>query len=53
MEREFFVEVVGETKICVAVSPNGRCEDEWDSDLMMMMNFEDLDPDFLDEFEDE
>ena len=55
VEREFFVEVVGETKICVAVSPNGRCEDEWDvdSDDDDDDDFEDLDPDFLDEFEDE
>jgi len=51
VEREFFVEVIGETKICVAVSPNGRCEDEWDIDDDD--DFEDLDPDFLDEFEDE
>ncbi len=54
VEREFFVEVVGETKICVAVSPNGRCEDEWDVDGDDEDDdFEDLDPDFLDEFEDE
>lgn len=54
VEREFFVEVIGETKICVAVSPNGRCEDEWDVDGEDDDDeFEDLDPDFLDEFEDE
>ena len=53
VEREFYVEVVGETKICVAVSPNGRCEDEWDVDGDDDDDFEDLDPDFLDEFEDE
>ena len=52
VEREFFVEVVGETKICVAVSPDGRCEDDWGSDFDDD-EFEDLDPDFLDEFEDE
>ena len=52
VEREFFVEVVGETKICVAVSPDGRCEDDWGSDFDDE-EFEDLDPDFLDEFEDE
>ena len=53
VEREFYVEVIGETKICVAVSPNGRCEDEWDVDGDDDDEFEDLDPDFLDEFEDE
>jgi spore coat protein E len=53
VEREFYVEVVGETKICVAVSPNGHCEDEWDVDSDDDDDFEDLDPDFLDEFEDE
>ncbi|WHY99241.1 outer spore coat protein CotE [Peribacillus simplex] len=52
VEREFFVEVVGETKICVAVSPDDRCEDDWGSDFDDE-DFEDLDPDFLDEFEDE
>ncbi|MFS0600489.1 outer spore coat protein CotE [Peribacillus frigoritolerans] len=52
VEREFFVEVVGETKICVAVSPDGHCEDDWGSDFDDE-DFEDLDPDFLDEFEDE
>ena len=52
MEREFFVEVIGETKICVAVNPDGRCEDDWGSDFDDE-EFEDLDPDFLDEFEDE
>lgn len=53
VEREFFVEIIGETKICVAVSPHGRCEDEWDYDCESDDSFDDLDPDFLDEFEDE
>lgn len=53
VEREFFVEVVGETKVCVAVNPEGCIEndDDWgghDDD-----EFEDLDPDFLVDFEDE
>ncbi|KMY49527.1 outer spore coat protein CotE [Peribacillus loiseleuriae] len=51
VEREFFVEVIGETKVCVAVNPNGCDDDDWYSDLDD--DFEDLDPDFLDEFEDE
>lgn len=47
VEREFLVEVVGETKICVAVHP-GKCndDDEWgleaDDD-----EFEHLNPNFL------
>ncbi|PLT34131.1 outer spore coat protein CotE [Bacillus sp. V5-8f] len=51
VEREFFVEVVGETKVCVAVNPNGCDDEEWglDSDA----EFEDLNPDFLVDFEDE
>ncbi|MGJ7920978.1 outer spore coat protein CotE [Neobacillus sp. LXY-4] len=47
VEREFLVEVIGETKICVAVSP-GKCshnDDDWGTDLDD--EFKDLDPDFL------
>ncbi|MDQ0214702.1 spore coat protein E [Oikeobacillus pervagus] len=28
VEREFLVEVIGETKLCVAIHPNG-CKDDW------------------------
>lgn len=47
VEREFLVEVIGETKICVAINPNGcPCEeDEWGTDLDD--EFEELNPDFL------
>lgn len=51
VEREFFVEVIGETKVCVAVSPDGCSDDDWGYDPDD--DFEDLDPDFLVEFEDE
>jgi spore coat protein E len=53
VEREFFVEAVGETKVCVAVNPNGNCEDDDDWYSESEDEFDDLDPDFLDEFEDE
>ncbi|WP_318504328.1 outer spore coat protein CotE [Bacillus sp. T3] len=49
VEREFLVEVIGETKVCVAVSP-GKCgnhEDDWGTDLDD--EFKDLNPDFLKE----
>ncbi|ALC90936.1 spore coat protein [Bacillus sp. FJAT-18017] len=47
VEREFACEVVGETKICVAVNPDG-CDrdDEWEFDLDDE-EFEEIDPDFL------
>lgn len=48
VEREFLVEVIGETKVCVSIHP-GKCscdDDEWgigvDDD-----EFEDLNPNFL------
>ncbi|KYD00090.1 outer spore coat protein CotE [Heyndrickxia sporothermodurans] len=46
-EREFLVEVIGETKICVAIDPEGRdCDDEdWEDELDE--EFEELNPDFL------
>lgn len=46
VEREFIVEIIGETKVCVAVNPDGCYEDdkEWDVDDE---EFEDLNPDFL------
>lgn len=46
-EREFLVEVVGETKICVAVHPYGCEEDDWDSDIDDE-DYEDLDTAFID-----
>ncbi|WP_283152215.1 outer spore coat protein CotE [Guptibacillus hwajinpoensis] len=48
VEREFLVEVIGETKICVYVNPDG-CgddDDDWDYDVDDE-EFEDLDPNFL------
>jgi spore coat protein E len=51
VEREFFVEVIGETMICVAVNPDGGSDDDWGTDLDD--EFEDLNPDFLVDFEDE
>ena len=53
VEREFFVEVDWRNKNLCRCKPNGRCEDEWDVDSDDDDEFEDLDPDFLDEFEDE
>ncbi|RLQ91640.1 outer spore coat protein CotE [Falsibacillus albus] len=48
VEREFLVEVIGETKVCVAIHPDGcDCDDEeWGHDLDDE-EFEDLNPDFL------
>jgi spore coat protein E len=48
VEREFVVELIGETKICVAINPEGcSCDDEeWGMDVDDE-EFEDLDPDFL------
>ena len=52
VEREFVTEVVGETKICVSVNPDGCQEDdqqfEVDDD-----EFEELDPNFIVEAEEE
>lgn len=52
VEREFYVEMVGETKVCVLVSPAG-CED-WDDKVFdggdmeeAGDDFEDLDPDLV------
>jgi len=48
VEREFLVEVIGETKVCVAIHP-GQCDcddDDWGADVDDE-EFEDLDPDFL------
>lgn len=50
VEREFLVEVIGETKICVYVNPEGISDDwnekAWDYDVDEE-EFEDLDPNFL------
>ncbi|WP_100330985.1 outer spore coat protein CotE [Bacillus xiapuensis] len=48
-EREFLVEVVGETKICVAVHPHD-CEDDWDCDFDDE-EYEKLDTDFIEQEE--
>ncbi len=48
VEREFLVEVIGETKVCVKVNPEG-CKDEdeeWGMDVDDE-EFEELNPDFL------
>lgn len=47
VEREFLAEVIGETKVCVAVNPEGCVEDDWDVDDVEDEEFEDLNPDFL------
>ncbi|RSK27108.1 outer spore coat protein CotE [Bacillus sp. HMF5848] len=48
VEREFLAEIIGETKVCVAVAPHG-CDDDWDcdDDEFDDSEFEDLNPDFL------
>jgi spore coat protein E len=50
VEREFQVEVIGETKVCVMVCTDG-CDDFDDKDFHfdedMDQDFEDLDPDFI------
>ena len=48
IEKEFFVEVIGETKVCVAVSPDGRCDDDddWFNDVDDA-EFADINPDFI------
>lgn len=47
VEREFLAEVIGETKVCVAVNPEGCDDDDWDCDDLDDEEFEDLNPDFL------
>lgn len=53
-EREFLVEVVGETKVCVRVDPNGCVsdDDDWDFEISDD-DFKDINPDFLAEKEEE
>lgn len=50
IEREFVVEAIGETKVCVAVNPNG-CEDDWDCGYDDELD--DLDPNFIGDCEEE
>ena len=46
VERELLAEVVGETKLVVAVNPDGLEDDDFDLDVDDE-EFEDLDPDFI------
>lgn len=47
VEKEFFVEIIGETKICVAVSPGNDCDDDdWFCDVDDD-EFEEINPDFI------
>lgn len=54
VEREVLVQVIGETKLCVHVNPDGCISDieskDWEDDLDDK-EFEDLDPDFLEDLE--
>ncbi|MFC4387473.1 outer spore coat protein CotE [Gracilibacillus marinus] len=48
VEREFVVEVIGETKICVKVDPKGRVCDDDDCDYSISDDeLESIDPDFF------
>ena len=51
VEREFAVEMVAETKVCVAVCPGGCDHDDKDGDFSLgdEGDFEDLDSDLLDD----
>ncbi|WP_077621894.1 outer spore coat protein CotE [Sediminibacillus massiliensis] len=53
-EREFLVEVIGETKVCVKVDPKGYVgeDDDWDFDLSDD-EFDEINPDFLAKNEEE
>ncbi|WP_138414699.1 outer spore coat protein CotE [Aquibacillus sediminis] len=54
VEREFLVEVIGETKVTVKVDPHGTVadDDDWDFELSDD-EFDDVDPDFLAKVEEE
>lgn len=52
VEREFLTEVVGETKICVNVNPNG-CEEDENAFEVDDDAFEELDPHFIVDVEEE
>lgn len=55
VEREFGVEMIAETKVCVVVNPNG-CDDLDGKDIEFSYgddgDYEDLDPDLLDDDDD-
>lgn len=54
VEREFLVEVIGETKVCVKVDPKCKERETEDWDLAISdEELEELDPDFLDDKEEE
>ncbi|KAB8138809.1 outer spore coat protein CotE [Gracilibacillus oryzae] len=54
VEREFLVEVIGDTKICVKVDPKGKVYEDEDWDLSISdEELESLDPDFLADNDDE
>ncbi|SHN17144.1 outer spore coat protein CotE [Gracilibacillus kekensis] len=54
VEREFLVEVIGETKICVKVDPEGKVYDDEDWDLAISDDeLDEIEPDFLDDLEEE
>ncbi|MGN8646910.1 outer spore coat protein CotE [Gracilibacillus sp. HCP3S3_G5_1] len=54
VEREFLVEVIGETKVSVKVDPKGKVYDDEDWDLAISDDeFDEIDPDFLDDHEEE
>jgi spore coat protein E len=50
VEREFIVEVIGETKVCVAIGKCGSHDDDWGMDLDD--EFKDINPDFIKSKED-
>ncbi|MEY8347307.1 outer spore coat protein CotE [Bacillus cereus] len=52
VEREFVTEVVGETKICVNVNPDG-CPEDGDNFEVDDDEFEELDPNFIVDAEEE
>jgi spore coat protein E len=49
VEKELMVEVIGETKVCVAINPHGcpKDDEEWGMDEVGDDEFEDLNADFL------
>ncbi|NGP44058.1 outer spore coat protein CotE [Bacillaceae bacterium SIJ1] len=46
VEREFLVEIIGDTKVRVTVHPDSRSDDDWQK-VLEEESFEDLDTDFL------
>ncbi|MBM7552667.1 outer spore coat protein CotE [Thalassobacillus pellis] len=55
VEREFFVDVIGETKLCVKVNPDGCVCDDDDFDFgdLSDEDFSEINPDFLGRKEEE